>query len=74
MKEAVNKVEVVLRQIQENLRKAQKDVKAINKALEKGDFSKFGQIVNDNRFADGLKSLGIEPLFNEIRNKNQKGE
>jgi len=72
MKEAVSKTERALKQIREELHKGQKDLKAISNALDKGDFSKFGQIVNDNRFAGALKSLGVESLLNEIRNKYSK--
>ena len=71
MKDVLNKADHAIKGIQENSRYLLKELKALKKTFDMGDFSKLGNLIQNDRFENALKAIGLESLFNEIKNKYQ---
>lgn len=71
MKDLLHKADHAIKEIQENSRYLLRELKALKKTFGMGDFSKLGNLIQNNRFENSLNALGLESLYNEINNKYQ---
>ncbi len=72
MRDLLSKAEQTIKTIQENTRYALKEIKAIKKTFDKGDFSNLNSLIQNNRFENTLRALGLESVYTQIKNKQQE--